>query len=39
MDYGRLLESHVAQRADVTVACIEVPRLHASQFGIVAVDP
>jgi glucose-1-phosphate adenylyltransferase len=38
MDYGRLLESHITQRADVTVACVEVPRLQASQFGIVAVD-
>lgn len=38
MDYGQLLASHVAQRADVTVACVEVPRLQASQFGIVAID-
>jgi glucose-1-phosphate adenylyltransferase len=39
MDYSRLLETHVAQCADVTVACVEVPRQQASQFGIVAVDP
>jgi len=38
MDYGRLLASHVAQCADVTVACVEVPRRQASQFGIVAID-
>lgn len=38
MDYGVLLAEHAATRADVTVACIEVPRITAQGFGIVAVD-
>lgn len=37
MDYKLLLESHIATRADVTVACVEVPRAKAAQFGIVQV--
>ncbi|GAB4215618.1 MAG: hypothetical protein Fur007_14000 [Rhodoferax sp.] len=38
MDYGRLIAAHVAQSADVTVACIEVPLRDASQFGVMSVD-
>ncbi|GAB4397830.1 MAG: glucose-1-phosphate adenylyltransferase [Rhodoferax sp.] len=38
MDYGRLIAAHVAQDADLTVACIEVPLRDASQFGIMSVD-
>jgi glucose-1-phosphate adenylyltransferase len=38
MDYGRLLEEHVARRADLSVACIDVPRTDASGFGVVNVD-
>jgi glucose-1-phosphate adenylyltransferase len=37
MDYGRLLAFHVAEQADLTVACIEVPREEASDFGIISV--
>ncbi|MDP1653642.1 MAG: glucose-1-phosphate adenylyltransferase [Rhodocyclaceae bacterium] len=37
MDYGRLLAFHVAEQADMTVACIEVPREEASDFGIISV--
>jgi glucose-1-phosphate adenylyltransferase len=39
MDYGVMLAEHVAARADVTVACIEVARHDAQAFGIVQVDP
>jgi glucose-1-phosphate adenylyltransferase len=39
MDYGVMLAEHVAARADVTVACIEVERHDAQAFGIVQVDP
>ena len=38
MDYGPMLAQHVAQGADVTVGCIEVPRAEASGFGVMAVD-
>jgi glucose-1-phosphate adenylyltransferase len=38
MDYEPMLEQHVAQGADVTVACIEVPRAEASAFGVMQVD-
>jgi glucose-1-phosphate adenylyltransferase len=38
MDYGPMLAQHVDQGADVTVGCIEVPRMEATGFGVMAVD-
>jgi glucose-1-phosphate adenylyltransferase len=38
MDYGKLLAYHVAKAADVTLACIEVPRMDATAFGVIHVD-
>jgi glucose-1-phosphate adenylyltransferase len=38
MDYESMLQQHVDQGADVTVACIEVPREDASGFGVMHVD-
>ena len=38
MDYGRLLAFHVAEQADMTVACIEVPCAEAGAFGVMSVD-
>ena len=38
MDYELMLEQHVAQRADVTVGCLEVPRREATGFGVMHVD-
>ena len=38
MDYGAMLEDHVARGADVTVGCLEVPRMDATGFGVMAVD-
>lgn len=38
MDYSRLLLDHVENNSDCTVACFEVPRSHASAFGVMAVD-
>jgi glucose-1-phosphate adenylyltransferase len=38
MDYELMLGQHVDQGADVTIACLEVPREHASGFGVMAVD-
>ena len=38
MDYELMLQQHCDQSADVTVACMEVPRAEASGFGVMAVD-
>ena len=38
MDYELLLQQHVDDRADVTVGCIELPRLEASGFGVMHID-
>ncbi len=38
MDYGRMLEDHVGARAQMTIACIDVPVEEARAFGVMAVD-
>jgi glucose-1-phosphate adenylyltransferase len=38
MDYEKMLQQHVEQQADVTVACIEVPCGDATGFGVMHVD-
>ncbi len=38
MDYELMLEQHVASGADVTVGCLEVPRMEATAFGVMHVD-
>ena len=38
MDYEQMLQQHVSAGADVTVACLEVPRAWASGFGVMHVD-
>src|ERR1700709_1723037 len=38
MDYAAMLVQHVEQNADVTVGCIEVPRMEATAFGVMHVD-
>ncbi|BBI99567.1 glucose-1-phosphate adenylyltransferase [Ferrigenium kumadai] len=38
MDYGKLLASHVEKKADMTVACLEVPIADATAFGVMGVD-
>jgi glucose-1-phosphate adenylyltransferase len=38
MDYGRILAAHVERRADLTVACLEVPIEEAKSFGVMAVN-
>jgi glucose-1-phosphate adenylyltransferase len=38
MDYGIMLQHHVDSGADVTVGCIEVPRMEATGFGVMHVD-
>jgi glucose-1-phosphate adenylyltransferase len=37
-DYGIMLRHHVDSGADVTVGCIEVPRMEATGFGVMHVD-
>jgi glucose-1-phosphate adenylyltransferase len=39
MDYELMLRQHVDSNADVTVGCVEVPRMEAVGFGVMAVDP
>jgi glucose-1-phosphate adenylyltransferase len=38
MDYSALLAEHVDRRAELTVACLQVPIEEASDFGVMAVD-
>jgi glucose-1-phosphate adenylyltransferase len=38
MDYTRMIDDHEQNGADCTVGCIEVPRLEARAFGVMAVD-
>jgi glucose-1-phosphate adenylyltransferase len=38
MDYGVMLRDHIAKGADCTVACLEVPRMQATGFGVMAID-
>lgn len=38
MDYGQMLAAHVRNKADMTVACINVPINDAKEFGVVGVD-
>lgn len=38
MDYGKMVASHVASGASMTVGCIEVPIDEAKEFGVMAVD-
>ncbi|HYH37785.1 MAG TPA: glucose-1-phosphate adenylyltransferase [Azospirillum sp.] len=38
MDYGALLLDHIARKADLTVACIDVPREEAKGFGVMHID-
>ncbi len=39
MDYELMLEQHVDANADVTVGCLEVPRMEATGFGVMQIDP
>lgn len=38
MDYGPMLAYHVAENADLTIGCIEVPLEQAKGFGVLGVD-
>lgn len=38
MNYAAMLQSHRERRADLTIACLPVPRAQASDFGVIDVD-
>jgi glucose-1-phosphate adenylyltransferase len=38
MDYGRMIEEHVASRAQLTIACIEVPLADARSLGVMSAE-
>jgi glucose-1-phosphate adenylyltransferase len=38
MDYGLMLQQHCDTDADVTVGCLEVPRMDATGFGVMHID-
>ncbi len=38
MDYEQMLRQHVDMKADVTVGCLEVPRMEATGFGVMHVN-
>jgi glucose-1-phosphate adenylyltransferase len=38
MDYEFMLRQHCEEKADVTVGCLEVPRMEATGFGVMGVD-
>ena len=37
-DYSKMIEQHIESGANVTVGCIEVPRMEATGFGVIKVD-
>jgi glucose-1-phosphate adenylyltransferase len=38
MNYGKMIDAHIAKQADMTLATISVPMQEASRFGVVGVD-
>ncbi|MGR5062049.1 glucose-1-phosphate adenylyltransferase [Photobacterium sp. DNB22_13_2] len=38
MDYEPMLKQHVENEADLTVACMEVPKSEANAFGVMSID-
>ncbi|PSU29288.1 glucose-1-phosphate adenylyltransferase [Photobacterium lutimaris] len=38
MDYEPMLKQHVESEADLTVACMEVPKSEANAFGVMSID-
>jgi len=38
MDYSKMLAQHIARKADMSVACLEVPLADAKSFGVMGVD-
>ncbi len=38
MNYAAMIQSHRDRKADLTIACLPVPREHAREFGVMHVD-
>ncbi len=38
MNYAQMLADHIALGAECTVGCVEVPRMEATGFGVIAID-
>ncbi len=38
MDYGQMIAYHYEQKADMTIGCVKVPVVEASDFGVMGVD-
>jgi len=38
MNYAEMVRSHVERKADLTIACVNVPKAQANQLGIAVVD-
>jgi glucose-1-phosphate adenylyltransferase len=38
MNYARMIDEHRANRADLTIACLPVPRTQAREFGVMGID-
>jgi glucose-1-phosphate adenylyltransferase len=38
MDYGQMMDLHIARGADLTVGCLPVPRAEGDRFGIMDID-
>ena len=38
MNYARMIDYHRANRADLTIACLPVPRASSREFGVINVD-
>jgi glucose-1-phosphate adenylyltransferase len=38
MNYARMIDAHRENRADLTIACLPVPRVEAQGFGVMGVD-
>src|SRR4030066_2517593 len=38
MNYGKMIDAHIAKQADLTLATITVPKQEASRFGVVGMD-
>jgi glucose-1-phosphate adenylyltransferase len=38
MDYQKMIDAHLASKADVSVSCIKMPKEEAVHFGVIEVD-
>jgi glucose-1-phosphate adenylyltransferase len=38
MNYARMLQAHIDQRADVTVGVVDLPKEHSRHFGVLELD-